>query len=64
MYLVCFGVTDCLGIFRLFDVFHHFPDEGVAIVLILGHDDLKDKPKSPDNRCKYTFKVLFLSINI
>lgn len=47
--LISFGVIDRLGIFRLFDVFHHFPDQGVAVVLVLGHDDLKDEPQSSDN---------------
>lgn len=49
VYLVGFGIAGGLGIFRLFDIFYHFPDEGVAVVLVLGHNDLKDKPQSPDN---------------
>ena len=48
MYLVGFGIGGGLGVFRLLDVFDHFPDEGVAVVLILGHDDLQHKPQSPD----------------
>lgn len=46
MYLVGFRISGGLGIFSLFDIFHHFPYEGVAVVLILGHDNLKDKPQS------------------
>ncbi len=53
MYLVGFGIAGGLGIFRLFDIFHHFPYEGVTVVLILGHDNLKDEPQSPnrDGKC-------------
>lgn len=48
LYLVGFGIAGGLGVFCLFDVFHHFPNEGVAVVLILAHDDLQDKPQSPN----------------
>lgn len=49
LYLVGFGIIGRLGIFCLFNVLHHFSDEGVTVVLILGHDDLKDKPESSEN---------------
>lgn len=54
MYLVGFRISGGLGIFSLFDIFHHFPYEGVAVVLILGHDNLKDKPQSPDKKEELT----------
>lgn len=53
MYLVGFGIAGGLSIFRLFDIFHHFPNEGVAVVLILGHNYLKDKPQSPDKEGEF-----------
>jgi len=50
IYFVGFGVDGGLGIFCLFDIFHHFPYEGMAVVVILSHDDLQDKPQSPDKK--------------
>lgn len=54
VHLIGFGVAGSLGIFRLFDILHHLPDEGVAVVLVLGHDDLKDKPQSPEQEGSLT----------
>lgn len=49
-YLVGFGIGGGLGIFCLFYIFDHFADEGVAVVLVLGHDNLKDKPQSSESK--------------
>lgn len=49
-YLVDFRIGGGLGIFCLFYIFDHFSDEGVAVVLVLGHDNLKDKPESSESK--------------
>lgn len=57
VYLVGFGIAGGLDIFCLFDIFHHFPDEGVTVVLVLGHNNLKDKPQSPDKEGKFDISL-------
>lgn len=57
VYLIGFGIAGGLSIFCLFDIFHHFPYEGVAVVLILGHDNLKDKPQSPNKEGKFDISI-------
>lgn len=69
VYLVGFGVGGSLGIFCLFDIFHHFPDEGVAVVLVFGHDDLQDEPQSPEKEERFdvsmqNFPFKFLDIKL
>lgn len=55
-HLIRFGIGGGLGVFRLLDVFHHFSYEGVAVVLILGHYNLEDKPQSPIQDSKFDIK--------
>lgn len=59
-YLVGFRIGGGLGIFRLFYIFYHFSDEGVAVVLILGHDNLKDKPQSSESKANVIISTLVI----
>lgn len=46
--LIGFGVGGDLGIFSLFNILHHLSYEGMAVVLILCHNDLQNEPQSPE----------------
>lgn len=63
-YLIGFRIGGGLGIFRLFHIFYHFSDEGVAIVLILGHDNLKDKPQSSESKANMIISNLVINQNV
>lgn len=57
VYLIGLRIAGRLGIFCLLDIFHHFPDEGMAVILILGHDNFKNKPQSPEKEGEFDIRV-------
>lgn len=63
-YLIGFRIGGGLGIFCLFYIFYHFSDEGVAVVLVLGHDNLKDKPQSSESKANLTISNVAMNQNV
>lgn len=62
-YLIGFRIGGGLRIFCLFYIFYHFSDEGVAVVLVLGHDNLKDKPQSSESKANLIISNLVIDQN-
>ena len=53
-YLGGLGVVRTLGVFALLDVLHHLPQEGMAVVLVLGHQHLQHEPQAPGDQREVT----------
>jgi hypothetical protein len=47
VYLGGLHVVGTLRVLALLDVLHHLPQEGVAVVLVLGHQHLQHEPQAP-----------------
>lgn len=56
-YFIHFGIIWSLSIFCLFNVFHHFSDKCMTIILIFSHQYFQYEPQASKGKKKFFIKL-------